>query len=491
MRPSLPLDTVIQQARRAVGREREDRPAWLRITGSGENLGVAARYVLLFGPRGEFAIHAEGPFHTRCGFDGSRGWLQDSTGLSRWMEDPEVALWRLVARALSGAWTALPPEAFLDVRYDDQAGISLGVKSGGATAPATMELDPERMLCRELVCQRAFGLETWRFQFGEFSCFPSRIEQILPGGFRNKIDVESVSPASLDDQHLCRFPDGRPDDATWKAGAPASLRVTQGVSGFLTVPVRINGGEERAFVIDSGAAVNVIDRKTAQSDSLQQIGHSWMPSASGSGVAQRWRSDLLDAGPVALRGLWFTELDMTMLSRVAGVDIGGILGYDIFMRSVIDLDLRTPAIALFDPATYPRGERRWQPLSLYSNRPHITCRFGAPDSTTGEGLFRLDTGAPKVAVLFNAPATARHALASGPDMKSVKLPLPGGEMETAVGPVPWFEFGGDRSENVRAICVVSQGTGFADPACAGNLGQVLLSTRKLVFDYPNASIAIE
>lgn len=490
MRPHLPMETLIQQARLAVRRDAGRAPDWFHVTGSGENLGVAARYSLLFGAHGAFAIHADGPFHTGCGFDGSRGWLQDSTGLSRLMEEPEVAVWRLVADVLSGAWTTLPPEAFLDARQDVQAGTFLVIDPGGTAGPATVELDPESMLCRALVCQRAYGLETWRLEFGESRDFPNHIEQILPGGFRNWIDVQSVSPASPLDRQLCVVPEGRAEDPVWNPTASPDLRVQRVGGGFLTAPVRINGTEERTFVIDSGAAVNVIDRKIAEAGSLQQIGRSWMPSTSGSGPARRWCADSLEAGPLTLHNVWFTELDMTMLSSVSGVEIGGILGYDIFMRSVVELDLQKPSMALFEPALYPRQEKHWLPLSLYSNRPHVVCRFGVPTGGTDEGLFRLDIGAPKVSVLFNAPVTARHSLASGPGMNSVKIPLPGGEMETAVGPIPWFEFGGEKTENVRSICVVSQGTGFADPAVAGNLGQVLLVNRRLVFDYRNAGIAI-
>ncbi|MGO9467124.1 MAG: hypothetical protein ACLQIB_47560 [Isosphaeraceae bacterium] len=71
-----------------------------------------------------------------------------------------------------------------------------------------------------------------------------------------------------------------------------------------------------------------------------------------------------------------------------------------------------------------------------------------------------------------------------------RIPLPGGAMETAIGPIPWLDFAGRRFENVRSICVISHRAGFADPVCAGNLGQVLCSDFRITFDFPNRRIAL-
>ncbi len=61
-------------------------------------------------------------------------------------------------------------------------------------------LDPscETALCRQLVCQRAFGLETWQFEFGAQSGFPARIDQILPGGLYSSICVMSHGTGCAD-----------------------------------------------------------------------------------------------------------------------------------------------------------------------------------------------------------------------------------------------------------------------------------------------------
>jgi len=48
-------------------------------------------------------------------------------------------------------------------------------------------------------------------------------------------------------------------------------------------------------------------------------------------------------------------------------------------------------------------------------------------------------GRAPTAVLFNAPMVERFALAAAPGMTMAKVPLAGGAMETAIGPILCFE----------------------------------------------------
>ncbi len=74
-------------------------------------------------------------------------------------------------------------------------------------------------------------------------------------------------------------------------------------------------------------------------------------------------------------------------------------------------------------------------------------------------------------------------------MSLTTLPLPGGPVDGAVGLLPWIAVGDVRVAPVRVGAVAGRGTGFSDPACAGNLGQGLLERFRLVFDYPRRRVA--
>src|SRR5262249_50613191 len=155
---------------------------------------------------------------------------------------------------------------------------------------------------------------------------------------------------------------------------------------------------------------------------------------------------------------------LSPLSAVIGVEIAGIIGYHVLRRSIVELEVEAPSLAILDPAMPPDRGDAWQPIAIYGNHVYVCARFEGH-----EGWFRLDTGAPQVPLILNAPAVAELSLLEGRETTKTSIGVPGGTMEVAMGEVKDFELAGHVFESLPAIFPTETKGAFADRETIGNL----------------------
>jgi hypothetical protein len=459
----------------------------MSAVGHGDAFGVPVTYQIAIGEDG-FAVRADGEVAMAWGHDGRTGWYQDSAGMTRAAEAPEVAMTRMISSVIRGQWCEAHASAPVrDLRAGDQVDeLVVTLDPGDGASVATLVIDAGSCQPRTLTCQRPFGIERWRF--ADFDAgLPRRIDQVLPGDITIGMHIDRVHHDETEARTLCATPQTRVN-WHWNDAAAEEIRVERVPSGFLLIEPRVNGRQPGPFVFDTGAAVSVISRAAADQCGLRAVGQSFSSYTTGSVAATRWRAGQFEIGSLRYDQPWFTEMDMSLLSKVTERPIAGVVGYDLLSRAIVEVHIAAPRIVL-----HPRErsfDLDWRPLSLYSNRPHLHAHFATPSGGIGEGWFRLDSGAPRLGAIFNTPTVARYGLANAPGMASLKLPLPGGTVDATMGPIAWLELAGRRVENFRGLCVLGRGTGFDDAACAGNVGQDVLADLRLVFDYSSRRAAL-
>jgi hypothetical protein len=207
--------------------------------------------------------------------------------------------------------------------------------------------------------------------------------------------------------------------------------------------------------------------------------------AAGQAAAGIRTAGSLTLGPLTIEQPTFTEMDFGPLSQHAEVEVTGIIGYDVLARAVVDLELRRSRIALFDPATFERPGTPWQRVAIAGAHPYVEGSFEGH-----AGWFRLDTGAPQVAVVLNGPTVERLRLLEGRAVQKARATLPGGEMDIALGPVADVIIGGHRFDQLTALFPLESGGAFDDPYTLGNLGQECLQPFRVLFDYRHRRIAL-
>jgi hypothetical protein len=454
----------------------------LLFHGEGEFLAVPSEWSLYLGAPGRSVERIEGRLPRAQGRDG-RGWwtidwaraVREPIGRERAGLELEQALLRGELWAESCAWrralgarsTAEAVEIAL-TREDLPRQASLWIARESAL--------PLRLEIADIEGPTITHLDAWR-ELLDFR-FPQELRTESPGGgSRWKITGVDDAPAFLVDP--TERPSGPPAGTRFDPDQPAEIELRRAPTKHLLTRARIDGGAPRWFLLDSGAGALVIDKQTADTLALDAFGAIEASGIGGRAPARFRPAKTFEVGPLTIDDPVMLELDLSPIAPFFGVELAGILGYDVFARAVIELDLRTPAAKLHDPASFePSSGTRWEELLLDARIPTLRCRYEGER----EGLFRMDTGDSST-VTFHTPTVERLKLLEGRKTKSTPLGGVGGFTGGRSGKLAWFEVGGRRVEDLDARFAQTEKGPFSTPEIDGNLGTALLEPFVLFFDY--------
>ncbi len=480
----------------------------LLLEGTTTMNGLTGAWTLRVAPDGRFVTAAATRLQERDGFDGSRTWHVDPSGLARFttFEAREHLLLRVATSC--GLWCA-PNGPLVPLRLDPPAVTSaesatsttcmvsaLWLRAKDGVVESQLALDAATSLPSALTLDLYRGREQWTFAGWDDVAGGPRVAHELVIDDDGQQSSWRVDDARLvdPDPAAFAFPATRPDDVEFAAALPSRVPGKLAPSGHLLVHAQIDGADHGWFVFDSGAGQMVLAPRLARALALEPFGEYWLGGAgAGRTAGHFFQAHDFSIGPVTIKEPRFGELDLDSLSASFGEKVVGICGYDLLQRVVASVDMKRGTVDLFDPATFQRdGERdgaressvTWRPLLLHGNHPHVTCTF-AHDGDE-EGVFRLDTGAARVSVLFHSPFVKQLGLLAEQTTAPFRgLGGVGGESAARIGTVPWFEIGGVTIDEPRVIFIEDQRGALADPWTAGTIGGSFLDRFDLIFDYPH------
>jgi len=480
------MSTTRTHAQRAAGAPLSLAQHDLVVLGRIEGSSARGTFAWRFGERGRFLRESTGVLGRCFGCDGVNVWLHDVAGRSRVLELGEDHSARLLSAALSGQWVD-PPHDFTVADTPDSAGGEPHLVLALGHRRARLEIDPETGDLREFDLGQGFRREHWTL--GDHVTldgvrYPRTLVRKGPGGPAETFVVERVAlePPLPPSDYQC--PTGG-EHTRFDRSISAELRVDRASNGFLLVHPRIDGRDAGTFLFDTGAGANTIAPQLADGLGLARAGASWLGLAAGQTAAGVRTAGSLALGPLTIEQPAFTEMDFGLLSRHAQVEITGIIGYDVLARAVVELELERSRIALFDPTAFELPGASWQEVAIVGAHPYVKGSFEGH-----AGWFRLDTGAPQVAITLNRPTIERFQLLEGRTVQNEHATVPGGEMDIAIGPVADVIIGGHRFEQLTALFPLESRGAFDDPYTLGNLGQECLKPFRVVFDYRHRRVAL-
>ena len=171
------------------------------------------------------------------------------------------------------------------------------------------------------------------------------------------------------------------------------LPITVAATGHATVPVELQGLGTFSFVLDTGAEGSAVYQAFAASQKLSPTPDVVVL------IGQTGAMDvaIVTLPPVTL-GTWTTETvpAVVLPPRADGVDLPGIIGLDVFGKSVLDFDFPRRKIGLF-----PTGTR----LPEVTNEPFLVATRTSGDLLTvsiklndTDAVAVIDTGARKTRI---------------------------------------------------------------------------------------------
>ncbi|MFC1476091.1 aspartyl protease family protein [Candidatus Zixiibacteriota bacterium] len=256
------------------------------------------------------------------------------------------------------------------------------------------------------------------------------------------------------------------------------------IGNHLFIPVVVNG-EERLWVLDSGAGMTVLNKKFAE-----ELGLKFEGELKGQGAGGTVAVNLTALPPYQIAGIEFNEqtvavIDMDELISRIGVDVVGILGYDFLSRFVTKVDYANELVSFYDPESFVySGDGHLLDMHIENMLFEVSATL---DGThTGSWIFDLGAGTTHLdgSYALREGYAARdgiirmgHGAGNEYQLKDVRCDSMEFAGFTVYKPTISFSFGGTdttfRSDNI------------------GTLGNSLFQNFVLHIDYANERLLIE
>jgi len=268
-------------------------------------------------------------------------------------------------------------------------------------------------------------------------------------------------------------------DFSIAGGAADTTFPFQLINNHVFADVRVNGKGPYTFIFDTGG-LNVVTPRLAAALGIKSEGKLEGRGA-GSGKMDFGLAKIgaLEVGAAALKDQLFVVAPLDALAPVEGVDIPGMVGFEVFRRFVTRFDYGARTITLIAPDRFgAKDSGAAIPFKFNGNTIEIAATYGAVP-----GNFTIDTGS-RSSLTLSTPFAAAHDLYRG---------------ATAVDAVTGWGVGGPTRSRVlrgqtlslgpvsveRPVVEVSTDKegGMADPSISGNIGAGILKRYIVTLDY--------
>jgi hypothetical protein len=455
------------------------------IEGDAANAGTEGTFRLIFNAEGRCVRRLETALSETIGFDGVTGWAVDWTGMPRTLGTGELEWEQLLTGLYTGLWLGEKSLFRIVSLTENFAGeVILTVIHQNGLLQAEVKVDPASWRVKSVLHDGIRGKEILAlddYQQVAGLILPGRLTYSVNGIPAATFKVRSVSRQSSAADNFYRPITSRPDDVRFHHNVSPRLEVKRAPTGHFLIRAKINAQASGWFILDTGASNSVVACETAARLQLAQAGTVPLTSMFGVIASPVRRADRLEVGPLVLRRPNLVEMDLAPLDQVLGETLAGIIGYDLFSRAIVEIDIADNAVSIHDPSAYALSAGKWQELMIQYQTPVIRAAFDGDH----DRWFRVDIGAA-VTVMFHTPTVRALDLLKN----HVGTPARFGELEVIFGNLAWFEVAGHRFNNPQVILVTNANGPGADPFTAGNLGLEFLKPFRLIFDYANKRVAL-
>jgi hypothetical protein len=274
--------------------------------------------------------------------------------------------------------------------------------------------------------------------------------------------------------------------------AQRGVRIPLELNGnHVLIQGRVNNSAPLWFTVDTGAAVSVINVRRARELNLQMEGTGSARGAGGSAQSSRVSNVTFNLQGLELKNLSMITLALDSIEATSGRSMDVILGADLFMRYVVEIDYANKLLTIYEPDQFTYGGKGESlPLKFAANHPYVTGKISIAGMEAIEGEFVIDAGSNFGITLVPSFFNSRKLLDHIPKTIQSKARGVGGEFPMAIGRVEGLELGSFKLE--KPVAAFPQTSGFiAREGAAGNIGGLILRRFKVTFDYPHKRMILE
>jgi hypothetical protein len=265
-----------------------------------------------------------------------------------------------------------------------------------------------------------------------------------------------------------------------------SLASKLSAAGDILVQPLINNQEAGWFRIDAGVQGMRITAAQAEALGLTKSGTIRIITSSNA-LEERpvWSCAMFQIGPLLAEGLELAEMAQPA-AAAEEENITGVVGTAILQSAVVELEVNSGKVQLFDPSSYESDAAAWQEFGVQHGLPVVPCRFEGDR----EGKFGLDLRSP-LGIMFFSSAVSSMALLQDRPAAPVTVSGSGfSQIPAQTGPLQWFEAAGIRVELPQAVFLVKSIGLAAEKDLAGLLGREFLGGFVVVLDFAQSRLAL-
>jgi hypothetical protein len=285
-----------------------------------------------------------------------------------------------------------------------------------------------------------------------------------------------------------RMPQPPPADFAIAGGKSSTTVPFELLNNHIYVEVKLNDKGPFRMLCDTGGA-NIVTPALARELNLKSEG-----AFEGRGVGEKSEDvglvkiQSLGVGEAALSNQVFAVFPMETLSTVEGIQINGLIGYEVFKRFVAKVDYEHHMITLTLPSAFAyKGEGTVVPFQFNAHIPQVD---GAIDGI--EGKLDIDTGS-RASLTVLGPFAEKHDLMAhyGAKVEAVTGWGVGGAARGLVTRAKVLRLGKVEVHNPVTELSLQKKGAFVSPYVAGNVGAGVLKRFNITFDYPHQQLIFE
>ena len=264
----------------------------------------------------------------------------------------------------------------------------------------------------------------------------------------------------------------------------------QKYNNLIIVEVRLNGILPLNFILDTGVKSVIITRK--EFSDMLQVNYSMKLALQTPGnkeiIAYVTQNLKLDMPGVSGRGTgaFVLEEDYLNINNILGIEIHGIIGYDIFKDFIVEIHYPEEHLILYNHDEYRRGWFYYPvDIKIENEKPYLFANIIDDLNDTTQVKLLVDTGASH-ALLLLTDSTETFNLPNKMIENDLGVGL-GGLIHGELGRLEGLTFDNFAFEEVLTSFIAREE--YADSLNLndrnGTLGGEILSRFRVVFDYKN------
>lgn len=257
------------------------------------------------------------------------------------------------------------------------------------------------------------------------------------------------------------------------------------VNNHIFVDVLVNGKGPFLFFVDTGG-VNIVTPTVAKQLGLEVQGQM-EGRGSGEGTVDTGMTKVAEirVGNAVVKDQIFVVFPFEPFSDIEGVNIGGMIGYEVFRRFVARVDYARSEMTLIDPKSFDPSKAGAAVPFVFTG--HIPTVKGSIDGLEGE--FQIDTGA-RGELTLTQPFAEKHNLFASHTrgVEAVAGWGVGGPSRGFITYLDALHVGAVTFHRPVTVLAHEKHGAFGEASFAGNIGGGLLKQYTVTFDYGHQTL---